>query len=221
MGDQQHGHALLRQPLDHAEHFAHQLRVEGRGDFVEQHQAGVHGNGPGNGHALLLTTGQLAGKVVAALQQADAVQPFFGQRYRFILAHFLDLEQAEGDVLQRGQVREQVELLERHAGHCAVLGDHPLRVAYALAANIAVTNGLAIQGDLPALELFQQVHAAQQGGLARAAGADQRHHIAALHGQVDALEHFHLAVLFTQATNVQQRWVGLSLVHGKATRFSM
>ena len=103
----------------------------------------------------------------------------------------------------------------------AVLGDHPLRVAHALAGDVAVANGLAIQADLPALELFEQVDAAQQRGLARAAGADQRHHVAALHGQVDALEHFHRAVLFAQAANVQQRLGRLRLVHGKATRFSM
>ena len=81
-------------------------------------------------------------------------------------------------------MREQVELLERHAGHGTVLGNHTLGVTHALASDFAVADGLAIQGDLPALEFFQQVDAAQQGGLARAAGADQGHHVAALHGQV-------------------------------------
>ncbi len=205
VGDQQHGHALLRQALDHAQHLANQFRVEGRGDFVEQHQAGVHRDCTSNRHTLLLAAGQLPGEVVAPLQQADTVEPFFGQGHGFVLAHFLHLEQAQSDVLQRRQVRKQVELLERHAGHRAVLGNHPLRVTHTLAGDFAVTDRLAIQGDLAALEFFEQVDATQQRGLARAAGADQGHHVAALHGQVDAFEHFHLTVLFAQAANVQQR----------------
>ncbi|MNP68145.1 hypothetical protein D3C76_1640590 [compost metagenome] len=84
-------------------------------------------------------------------------------------------------------------------------GDDFLGVAHTLAVDVVVTDGLAVEHDLPALEFFQHVDAAQQRGLARTAGADQRHHVAALHTQVHALEHFQRAVLFAQAANVQQR----------------
>ncbi|MNT48444.1 hypothetical protein D3C72_1852250 [compost metagenome] len=122
-------------------------------------------------------------------------------------------------------MREQVELLERHAGHGAMAGNDSFRVANAFAVDLVITDGFAVEQDLPALELFKHVHAAQQRGLARAAGADQRHHVAALHSQIDALEYFELVVTLVQAANVQQRLavlcIGLSLSHGKATRFSM
>ncbi len=75
---------------------------------------------------------------------------------------------------------------------------------------------------MPALKLFQQVDAAQQGGLARAAGTDQGHDIAFLHAQIDTLEHFHRAVGFMQAFDAEQRRAGvMSLCHGNATRFSI
>ena len=150
--------------------------------------------------------------MIAAFQQADPLQPFFRQGHRFILVQLFDLEQPEGDVLQRREVRKQVELLERHAGHGPMPGDDFFRVTHALAVDLVITDGFAIEQDLPALELFEHVHAAQQRGLARAAGADQRHDVAALHGQVDALEHFELAVLFVQAADVQQGLTVLSSV---------
>ncbi len=139
---------------------------------------------------------------------------------------FFHLEQTQGDVLQGGEVREQVELLERHAGHGAMAGNDLFRVADAFAVDLVVPDGFAVEHDLPALKLFEHVHATQQRGLARATGADQRDDVAALQSQVDALEHFQRAVLFMQAANVQQRlsardvgWLYLS--HGRATRFSM
>ncbi len=118
---------------------------------------------------------------------------------------------------------KQVELLEGHAGHGAVLGDDFFRVAHAFATDVAVADVLAVEANMPALKFFKQVHATQQGGLARAAGTDQGHDVAALHAQVDAFEHFNRAVGFVQPFDAQQRrgGSGLSLCHGKATRFSI
>ena len=58
MRDQQHGHAVFGQTPDHAEHFAHQFRVERRGGFVEQHDFRAHRQRTRNRHALLLTAGK-------------------------------------------------------------------------------------------------------------------------------------------------------------------
>ncbi len=160
----------------------------------------------------------LAGMIIAALDQADPAQPLLADGHGFVLAHLLDLAQAEGDVFQGGEVGKQIELLEGHAGERALAGDLALRQALAATAFLAIADGLAGQPDAAALELFQQVDAAQQGGLARAAGADQGDHVAAIQGQVDALEHLHGAKALVQVIDAQQGDVGIG--HGRVTRFS-
>ena len=61
VGDHDHGHAVGSQAPHHVEHVPHQLGVEGRGGLVEEHELGRHGQGPGDGHPLLLAAGQLVG----------------------------------------------------------------------------------------------------------------------------------------------------------------
>ena len=61
MRDHHQRHALLGQILDHAQHFAHQLGVQRRGDLVAEQNFGVHGQRPCNRYALLLAARQLIG----------------------------------------------------------------------------------------------------------------------------------------------------------------
>jgi hypothetical protein len=56
-----HRHAVLCQPPHGVQHLADHLRVERRGWLVEQHQLRLHGQRPGDGNALLLAAGELAG----------------------------------------------------------------------------------------------------------------------------------------------------------------
>lgn len=82
-------------------------------------------------------------------------------------------------------VREQVEVLEHEPGLLAQTADRAL-----LAAERAVGVDVDIaDADLPGIGGFQQVQAAQEGGLARAAGADDGDDFTGLDRQVDALEH--------------------------------
>ena len=92
----------------------------------------------------------------------------------------------------------EVELLEDHR---EVRADpqHLLRVArtprHALALPV---HRLALEEHLALLAVLQQVGAAQEGGLARAGGADERHDLALPGDQVDPLEHFQRAVGFVE-----------------------
>jgi len=56
MGDHYHGHAFLCQGLHNIQHFSDHFRVQGRGRLIEQHDFGIHGQRPGDGHPLLLAT---------------------------------------------------------------------------------------------------------------------------------------------------------------------
>jgi hypothetical protein len=87
------------------------------------------------------------------------------------------------------EVREQVEALEDHAHALAQLAHGHRAVVQQL---------LAVDGERAVLEHLQPVDAAQQRALARAALADDGDHLAALHVQVDALEHLVGAVRLAQ-----------------------
>ena len=80
---------------------------------------------------------------------------------------------------------EQVEVLEYETDVLAQLADQlllRLERSAGIDVNIADT-------DLSAAGWFQQIEAAQQGGLARTAGADDRQDFAGRDVEVDALEH--------------------------------
>ena len=73
MRDHHQRHAFLRQRLDHAQHLTHQLRVQRRGDLVAQQHLRLHGQGTGNGHALLLPTRELVGHGIELFGQTHTL----------------------------------------------------------------------------------------------------------------------------------------------------
>ena len=54
MRDDEHRHAFRGEALHHLQHLADQLGIERRGWLIEQHEARLHRQRPGNGDALLL-----------------------------------------------------------------------------------------------------------------------------------------------------------------------
>jgi len=116
------------------------------------------------------------------------------------------LDRRLDDIFQRSHMGEQVEALEHHADVPALTGDVALRIAYqAAVAAFAIAHGAAVDTNASALDIFEQVDAADKGGLARAGGADQHHHFAPPHLQRDALENLQLAerLLNIQSLNDQ------------------
>lgn len=61
MGHHNHGHPLGGELAHNAEHIPHGFGVQGAGRFVKEHELGVHGQGTGDSHALLLTARELIG----------------------------------------------------------------------------------------------------------------------------------------------------------------
>jgi hypothetical protein len=57
-----HGHPLVRQGVDGIKYLSHQLRIEGGGRLVKEHQFRFHGQSPGDGYPLLLPPGKGGGK---------------------------------------------------------------------------------------------------------------------------------------------------------------
>ena len=204
VGDDEQGHAVAGQALDHLQHLLDHLRVEGGGDFVEQHHLGVHAQRTDDGDALLLATGELAGEGVALVQQPDPGQQRLGLGLGFAAFALLHLQRAQQQVIEHAHVAEQVVALEHHAdplAHLAPVGARGEQF-------------LAVETQAAALGLLQPVEAAQQGAFTAAAGAEDHHHFAGPHLQVDILEHLVLAEEFVETLEFDQ------CVHGWAQRRS-
>ena len=94
MGDDDHGHAGLREIAHHRQHLTDQFRVECRSGFIEQHQLGPHGQCASNGDTLLLTTRKLDRVAVALVGLADKrnsypIELSGGQQQRVAIARAL------------------------------------------------------------------------------------------------------------------------------------
>ena len=182
VGDDQHGHALVGQRAHDGQHFAGEFGVQRRGGFVEVDDGGAGGDGPGNGHPLLLPARKLAGVGVPAVQQAHLLKRLLPQGHGPGAGHPAAHDQPLGHVLQSGPVAEQVVVLEHEGG----LFPQPRHVLFADARQV---ESLAVQRQRAAVGPFQKIDAPQQGGLAGTAGAQDGHHVAFVHLQVHALEH--------------------------------
>src|SRR6185437_11678306 len=94
----------------------------------------------------------------------------------------LDLHRSLDDVLQRRQMREEIEALEDHTDLGTDACDVALSILHQFAIRrLAIAYQLAIDIDAPAIDLFEMVDAAQERRLARATWPDNDYHLAALH----------------------------------------
>ncbi|MOA21021.1 hypothetical protein D3C78_1414980 [compost metagenome] len=117
------------------------------------------------------------------------------------------MHRAFNDVLQHRQVRPQAKALEHHAQlrayaiDLASVGRDQDLVSATLERHL-----LAGNMDLASIGDFQQVDAAQEGALARAAGTEYRHHVTLVGVQRDALEHLQVAEGFADVFYLQH-WI--------------
>ena len=89
--------------------------IERGGRLVEQHELRVHRQRAGDGDTLLLAAGKLRRELRVLGGQADAVEQLHRALASLGRRDALHPDRCLDDVLQRGHVREQVELLEHHA----------------------------------------------------------------------------------------------------------
>ena len=179
--DDDHRHPVGGQLAHRVEHVADQLGVERRGRLVEQHQLRLHRQRPGDRHALLLAAGQRHRVGVELVAEADAVEQLASRAARASPRSTLgDLDRRQRHVLERGHVREQVEVLEDHPDLGPLARDLALVQLVQLAALLAVADQLAVDRQPAGVDLLQVVDAAQERRLARARRPEQAHHLAAV-----------------------------------------
>ena len=173
--DDEHGHALVGKTLHDGEDLADHLGVERARRFVEQEDLRVHGQRAGDGHALLLAAGELAGLGVDIGGHADLFKIAHGLLVRLVFAAAENLHLADHAVFEDGHVVEEIEGLEDHADVGAVFGG-----VDALAGDV-----FAVVEDLAARRGLEQVDAAQERRFAGAGGADDGDDVALADGKVD------------------------------------
>jgi hypothetical protein len=178
VGHHDHGHALLRQGGHGVQYLGDHLRVEGGGRFVEEHDAGPHGQGPGNRHALLLPARELGGQLVGLVDHPDLFQQSLRQFPGLPFGLAADLDGAHGHVLQNGFVGEQIEGLEDHADLRTKLGQ-----CLALGRNLRAVdlNGTRVDG-------LQPIDGPTEGRLSRAGRAEEYDDLTRFDRQIDVAE---------------------------------
>ena len=201
VGDEQHGHAVFREPLHHPQHLLGQLRVECRGHLVEQHHLGPHGERAGDGDPLLLAARELVRIGVELLGEAHELEHLLGDRPGLAPATLLHDPGRQHDVLADAQMREQIVALE----HDADVGAERPQVARIVVERVAGDRDVALA------DLLQPVDAAEHRALARAAAADQRHDLARLDRQRDPFQDLERAEALVDVVNVHLR-------HGASSR---
>jgi hypothetical protein len=199
-----HDHRLVDQRLDRAELVGHQQdraatageapqrlgervlagRVDAGRGLVQHQQVGASGQGPGDQGALLLAAGEGADRVADPVQQTHV-----GQRRADGLAVG---RSGRAEDAPAGQPARRHDLA--HGGGDAAAGAHPLRDVADPGPLPELALRGAEEGDLAGLGRHQAQDGADQGRLARAVGAQDRHDLAGRHVQVDVLEHGPAAV---------------------------
>ena len=82
--DDDHRHAVVRQLLHDLQNLADHLRVERARRLVEEHDLRLHHERADDGHALLLSAGQLRGVRISAVTETDALQQLRGEGYTLL-----------------------------------------------------------------------------------------------------------------------------------------
>ena len=173
VGDDHHGDAQpLVDVLDQLQDIPGGLGIQRGGGLVAQQDLGVGGQGRGRWRCAASGRRRAGPGRRPPCRAGPRCPAAPGRAFRASARlHSGDLH-GEADVFQAGALHEQVELLEDHADGAALTDAAPCGVhgAQILAVNDHLTGG----GPL------QQVDAAHQGGLARAAHADDAEDVAVL-----------------------------------------
>ena len=175
---------FLRQAVEDPHDGEGALAIERRGGLVGQDDRWLVGQGPGDGHALLLAARQLGNPGLCPVMHVQGRQHL--QR-RGACHGVLDARQHGKQRHVVGGVEEgdQVRRLEDEADAVA-----PQRAQIA-ALPAVVVDHFAGQGEAPGARLDHRAQALEQRALAGTRGANQSHHLAGFDAHVHALQGVH------------------------------
>ena len=190
VGDDEHRHAFGREALHHLQHFADQLGIERRGWLVEQHEAGLHRQRPGDGDALLLAARETRRIGVGLGGEPDPGQHRHCAIRRFAACKSAHAPERLGDIAERRHMRPKIEVLEHHADLAPHLAQGARRHWPARSVGrVLVADQPAVDAQIAGIVRLQEIHASEQRALARPAGPNQADDLRAPDREVDVAKH--------------------------------
>ncbi len=155
------------------------LGVKGAGGLVGEQNLGVVDEGAGNGHALHLSAGKLAGLFVGMLREADAVE-LFERTPLALLGGHARKRQRQLDVGENRLMRDEVIALEDKA-------DTVVAISVPVAV-LVLLGGDAIDDEVARVVVVKAADDVEHGGLARARGAQDGDEFVVAEGYRDIVE---------------------------------
>src|SRR6185503_3130857 len=188
-----HGVTLRVQLFEQRQHLALVRLVEVAGGLVGEQQPRLVDERARHAHALLLAARELGRPVLRAVTQADAIE----RRARLVGVGHRVVVLRDHHVLERGQIGEQVELLEHDAD---LFTAKPRALAFVQLRQLDAVHPHAPGGG--GVERPEHVH---ERALARARGAHDREPLALGDLEVDAVERLERAVGAGDALELDER----------------
>ena len=191
MRHQHEGDADLALQLDQFHlHLLADLLVQRRQGLVQQQHFRLQDQRPRQGHPLPLPARQGMRRAVPKAGQPDQRERLVHFPRLFVLAPWI-LAQTEANVLLDRQMREDRIALKHHIRR-PVIRRHP-------------GHALAVDQHLPARDILEPRHGAQQRGLAAAGRSQQREELTAIDRGGDAAQRVVVAVVFLHAAKFDHR----------------
>ena len=204
MGDEDHGAAFFGEGADHLEHLPDQFRVEGGSRFVEEHQFRLHGQGASDRDPLLLSARQAFRIGARLVGHADLLEHVVRPLLGLLLAETQHPARCDGGVVQRREVRKQVETLKHEPYFGALLCKLPVAEVHELAVDLLLPNQRVVDVDVPRARFLEVVHAAQQGGLSGTARPDDGELFSPADVEIDAPEDLERSEALVEVDNSEQ-----------------
>ena len=165
---------------DQLEDLARRLGVERARGLVAEQNFGVRGEGAGDGHALLLSAGELRGIGLGLILEPHDLEEFQSSLFApLLLSPQSGKLHREADVSEAVSLHQQVEALEDHRDlaprRAELRGGHRVQT-------------LSVHDDLALRRALEHIDTAHERGFAGTAHADDAVDVAVRNGQGDVLE---------------------------------
>ena len=195
MGDINGGDTeFIMQAADFEAHFLPQIGIEVRERFIQQQHGGLHHNGAGQRHTLLLAAGKLGRVAPRQVAHFHHIQNLSYAALYFIAGEFAEC-QPKADIFRHRHIRPNGIGLENH-GHAA-----PFRRQHGTGGG----KHLAIDRNHPRIGFNKAGNHAQRCGLAAAGRAEQRQEFPFFERQINRVHNNIFAIGLCQARKGQAR----------------
>ena len=178
MGHEHEPGADLFELADHLEDLGGHLRIEGGGWLVEKQSLRLAGKSPEDGDPLLLPAGELGGAFVGVLGELEALERLSDPFPRCRGGEAMDMNQRQGEVVEGGEVGEEVVGLEDGADFPPV-GEEPRFIA---------RHRHAGEAHAPLFCEIEPGEDPQERRLAAAGGADEDQRPDVARGEIEPIE---------------------------------